>query len=486
MTRIASLIVLGALIAVIGMLSFEVLSVFILPLFLAGMTAVLLKPLQEWLTRRCKHKPRVGALLTTLILMLGVLLPTAALGLMAASEAAALTKNMNRDDLMKKIGALQNRLSLGPPPAAVTQGLEQMRQALDQLQEVPDLPRIGGGDAPPVEIPKLFETLQSQSGKIEEVLRLPSAEGVESPTPDEQKVAPPKQLAATWLKWKAAIDKQKPLPTDVPAWNAAWAEARTALNQFNAELYGGPIAAWFKHNVNVEPDQLQNLLDRARASLGPMALGTTQFLISLTLQLTIGLVIMLIATYYFLADGRAMIASTMRLTPLDNTYLEQLSQEFANLTRAIVLSMLLSSVAQGLLALPAFYFGGFHSVFLLTLATMICAMVPFVGSTIVWIPCVLWMALVDGNIVSSIVFGTYFVVVVGLADNLIKPLVLHGRTSLHPLPALLSVIGGVEALGPIGVFVGPMVVALLHTLLVMLRRELNRLDGKPTFVPPGA
>lgn len=486
MTRITSLVVLGALIAVIGMLSFEVLSVFILPLFLAGMTAVLLKPLQEWLTRKCGNKPRVGAMLTTLVLMLGVLLPTAAVGLMAASEAATLTKNMNRDDLMKKISTLQNRFSLGPPPAAVVQALDQLRKTLDTLDEVPMLPRIGGGDAPPVEIPKLFEDLKTQSQKIEEALSLPPAEGVEPPAIEGDKVAPSKPLVAAWLKWKAEINQHKPLPTDVAAWNQAWTAARNALNQFNGDLYGGPIAAWFKQNVNVEPDMLQNVLDRVRTTLGPMALGTTQLLISLMLQLTIGLAVMLIATYYFLADGREMIASTMQLTPLDDNYLEQLSQEFANLTRAIVLSMLLSSAAQGLLALPAFYFGGFHSVFLLTLATAICAMVPFVGSTIVWIPCGLWIALVEGNVIAAVVFAVYFVVVVGLADNLIKPLVLHGRTSLHPLPALLSVIGGVEALGPIGVFVGPMVVALLHTLLVMLRRELNRLDGKPTFIQPSA
>ena len=93
MTRIMSLLVLGALIAVIGMLSFEVLSAFILPLFLAGMAAVLLRPLHERLTRACRHHSRVAAVLTTVILALGVLLPSAALGLIAASEAASIAKS---------------------------------------------------------------------------------------------------------------------------------------------------------------------------------------------------------------------------------------------------------------------------------------------------------------------------------------------------------------------------------------------------------
>ena len=60
-----------------------------------------------------------------------------------------------------------------------------------------------------------------------------------------------------------------------------------------------------------------------------------------------------------------------------------------------------------------------------------------------------------------------------MVDNLVKPLVLHGRSNLHPLLALLSVLGGVQALGPIGIFVGPMVVAFLQTLLNMVHAELN-------------
>ena len=59
-----------------------------------------------------------------------------------------------------------------------------------------------------------------------------------------------------------------------------------------------------------------------------------------------------------------------------------------------------------------------------------------------------------------------------MADNVIKPLVLHGQSNMHPLLALLSVIGGVQALGPIGILVGPMIVAFLQALLNILHTEL--------------
>jgi predicted PurR-regulated permease PerM len=188
------------------------------------------------------------------------------------------------------------------------------------------------------------------------------------------------------------------------------------------------------------------------------------------------MLVMLFCVYYFLADGQAMIQAVTKLTPLDDKYVTQLFEEFGNLTRAIVLSMLLAAGAQGLLAGIGYYFAGVEHVFLLTLLTILFAMLPLVGATFVWGGAAAWLYFIDGRTGAALGLTIYCVIVVSLADNLVKPLVLQGKSNLHPLPALLSILGGVAALGPIGVFVGPMVMALLHTLLVMLRSELKTLE----------
>ena len=64
-----------------------------------------------------------------------------------------------------------------------------------------------------------------------------------------------------------------------------------------------------------------------------------------------------------------------------------------------------------------------------------------------------------------------------MTAHLSRPLVLHGQSKLHPLLALLSVLGGIQALGPIGIVVGPMVVVFLQTLLKILQRELSSIDS---------
>jgi uncharacterized protein YqgC (DUF456 family) len=106
----------------------------------------------------------------------------------------------------------------------------------------------------------------------------------------------------------------------------------------------------------------------------------------------------------------------------------------------------------------------------------VLAMVPFLGTAAVWVPVCLYLYFVEGRTVPALVLAGYSAVVVSGADNVIKPLVLHGQSNLHPLLALLSVIGGLQALGPIGILVGPMVVVFLQTLLKILQRELLSLD----------
>jgi predicted PurR-regulated permease PerM len=143
----------------------------------------------------------------------------------------------------------------------------------------------------------------------------------------------------------------------------------------------------------------------------------------------------------------------------------------------VVLATLLSAVVQGLLAGLGFRLVGVPAVFLLMALTMFLAMIPFVGAAAVWAPVCAWLFFFADRPVAGVLLAIYGAAIVSMADNVIKPLVLHGRSNMHPLLALLSVIGGVRTMGPIGIFVGPMVVAFLHALLNMFHTELDRMSS---------
>lgn len=204
------------------------------------------------------------------------------------------------------------------------------------------------------------------------------------------------------------------------------------------------------------------------------------------LGILVGLSIMSLALYYFFADGPSMVTTLMHLSPLDDDYEKQLLEKFAEVSRAVIIATLASAVVQGLLAGIAYYFAldpaeagkAGPPIFLLTAATMLCAIIPFAGAAAIWIPVALWVYFVQQDTVAAIALSVWGFAVVSMVDNLIKPYVLHGQSNLHPLLALLSVLGGVSVLGPVGILVGPMLVAFLQALLNMLRKELDDLQSE--------
>jgi predicted PurR-regulated permease PerM len=101
--------------------------------------------------------------------------------------------------------------------------------------------------------------------------------------------------------------------------------------------------------------------------------------------------------------------------------------------------------------------------------------VPFVGAAAVWGTASLYLLFFVKDTWSAAGLALWGLCVVSTVDNIIKPIVLHGQSKLHPLLALLSVLGGVGALGPIGIFVGPIAVAFLQAALTMLQTELDSL-----------
>jgi predicted PurR-regulated permease PerM len=231
----------------------------------------------------------------------------------------------------------------------------------------------------------------------------------------------------------------------------------------------------FKRLTGVElPD---TLFENAAEKIGGTLITSAKALFSVV----VGLAIMVLAVYYFLADGPAMVRTAMRLSPLEDEYEQELLDKFANVSRAVVVASLASAVAQGALAGIGYYFALPEGapIALLTMLTMALAIVPFIGAAAIWAPTAAWIYLSGGDggdpnaTMRAVLLAAYGAGVVSMADNIIKPFILHGQSNMHPLWALISVLGGVQVLGPVGILVGPMLVAFAQAVLNMLNKELK-------------
>ncbi|GIW92230.1 MAG: hypothetical protein KatS3mg110_0271 [Pirellulaceae bacterium] len=277
--------------------------------------------------------------------------------------------------------------------------------------------------------------------------------------------------AGTWLAAARQVLAQQPIDDPWAREEAFW-EAWRNYQQFRAELLGGPARQWLIELLNPDAPQRRQWREAVgqfvQAYLVPLGGAAVVFL----LKLAVGLVIAVIAVFFFFLDGPKMLVGIGRLVPLAEAHQRELIHEFATASRAIVLAIIVSALVQGALAGIGFWLAGFQAVFLLSGLTILCAVIPFIGATTVWLPAVIWLYFVEERTGAAVALLAYGAIVVSQIDNLIKPWILHGHSHLHPLLGLLSVLGGVQALGAIGVLLGPIVVVCLQTALRIVHREL--------------
>ena len=430
--RVISFIVLLAILLLVGAIFFQVMAQFIVPLFLAGVLLVVFQPLHAWTLKRVPGHPRICAAITTCLILLAVLLPLTWLGWKAYVDFhAMLTPSAERQAAARAPSA-----ALG----AKTRDAANRRAA-------------------PVRTPVPQESLVADAAVAEPSVEAEIRADLDAEVEPALEKVTHSQLAARLVK----------LADDL---------------RHRAEDFTG---------IEILAADVRPLVNRATSMVGALVLSGVQTAIGIL----VGLAIMVIALYYFLADGPAMVRDVMYVSPLDSRYERELLERFGQVSRAVVVATLLSAVVQGALAGIGYFLAlpTGAPIFLLTALTMVTALVPFVGAAAVWICVCGWVYLYgervvdgvtmhDGNWVTAAVLAVYCTIVVSGIDNVIKPLVLHGQSKLHPLLALLSILGGVTVLGPVGILVGPMLVSFLQALLTMLRKELDSFSEMESGGPP--
>lgn len=186
-----------------------------------------------------------------------------------------------------------------------------------------------------------------------------------------------------------------------------------------------------------------------------------------------------IATYFFLLDGQKMIQGWKDITPLRSEHDSLIRNEFANVCRSVVWGTLLAAMVQAFLLVVGLLVIGIFSnvavgnwIILLGLLTIVFAMIPFVGAVAVWLPTAIWMFL-GGHHGAAVALAIYGGAVISTVDNLVKIWVIKDAARIHPLFVFVCVFGGLKLLGLIGIFVGPIVGAVLFAMVKVLRKELT-------------
>ncbi len=180
--------------------------------------------------------------------------------------------------------------------------------------------------------------------------------------------------------------------------------------------------------------------------------------------LVFSLGIILGALFFILRDAAAIAHGLRRVLPFGREQNERMIAVAADLVSASVSSTLVIAGIQGVIGGITFAILGVPGAVTLGVMIAVMALLPLIGAAIVWVPAAVWLAL-TGHLVQGIIVTAVGLLVLGNVDNVVRPLMLSGKSQLNTLVLILSLMGGVSAFGFIGIVLGPLIAALLTAIV---------------------
>jgi predicted PurR-regulated permease PerM len=192
---------------------------------------------------------------------------------------------------------------------------------------------------------------------------------------------------------------------------------------------------------------------------------------------------MLYLLFFFLRDGPRMLESLVRALPLGDQRERLLLARFAEVSRATIKGTVVVGVVQGAIGGTAFALLGISAPVLWGVVMALLSILPAVGTALVWLPAAI-ILLVNGEVLGGVVLIFVGVFVIGLTDNLLRPILVGRDTRLPDYLILLSTLGGLAGFGLAGIIIGPIIAAFFLSIWQMAETEFRGDD--PEGAPPQA
>lgn len=234
------------------------------------------------------------------------------------------------------------------------------------------------------------------------------------------------------------------------------------------------LASSFQKIIQVLPQWLVNLLERfdlttlatLQQRLSEVATQVSQMVatqaISLgrnTFDFLVSLTVMLYLLFFLLRDGQELAGRVRNALPLSRKYKQRLFTNFTTVIRATVKGNVLVAAAQGALGGLILWFLGVEAPLLWGVLMAFLSLLPAVGAALVWAPVAIYF-LITGAVWKGVVLIAFGVLVIGLVDNVLRPILVGKDTKMPDYVVLLSTLGGMALFGLNGFVIGPVIAAL--------------------------
>ncbi|MEW6413552.1 MAG: AI-2E family transporter [Candidatus Zixiibacteriota bacterium] len=263
-------------------------------------------------------------------------------------------------------------------------------------------------------------------------------------------------------------------------------EAASAVAKVNAMIKSGeleqllafnfPLADTIKEKLSPYYDlskiNLDQMIKQSIESISGVILNQTSWLITNTTRLVFYFALMIFTMYYFFKDGELIINKTKRLMPLTPNQINVTFRQLHDVIQATMYGGVVVALIQGLIGGILFAIVGIPSAVFWGAIMAFLSIIPFVGAFIVYIPAGI-ILIIGGSYIKGIIVIAVGTVVISQVDNVLRPILISGRTSMHPLLLFFTILGGIYLFGLLGVVLGPLIAAVFVTLLKIFEFKLH-------------
>jgi len=250
------------------------------------------------------------------------------------------------------------------------------------------------------------------------------------------------------------------------------------------DLQSRPWVQWFlgfaRSWFRAEKIDLPGLIQETVSVVSRFVVARAPSLLAGVGGLLYSFLMVFITMFFLFKDGPAIMEFVRASSPLPAVYETEIIKKFEDVSYATFYGSILTALVQGTAGALLFWALGISSPLFWGALIAFVSLVPIVGAFLVWVPMSCYLML-SGHTARGILLLAIGGLVVSSIDNVLKPAIIRGRTDMHPLLVFLSVLGGMEAFGFLGVLLGPLVVAIFLSFLNFYRlRFSGHLQDKAT------
>jgi len=244
----------------------------------------------------------------------------------------------------------------------------------------------------------------------------------------------------------------------------AWLNSSATLQNYLI-----PLTDFLEKRLGLQIDLPSIIIQGARQALH-YVYSFSPAVLTTTTSFVFKFLVMHFSIFFLFVEGPSIIRVVMDLSPLKEGYEKRLVNESKKTVQATVYGYLVTALIQAILAGLGFWLAGFPAPLIFATLTYVMAMVPLVGTAAVWVPAVIWL-FSTGKMGWGVFMSIYGFIIISGIDNIVKPLIIQGRTKIHPLIIFFSLFGGIQLFGPIGILLGPVLTALFFACIRIYRED---------------